>query len=179
MTRKSTWTVCTAALVSMGTAVHGRAQDQQPIQGAQAAQTQMAAPTAVIVTGSRIARRDADGVGPMLTLTQEDVKFAARPLSAICCRVCRTWEPALIQTAHKERRSASARSICATLAVRKAAETALWCWSTAIAGSMLPADEVSAILLTSTRFRLVSSTISKSSKTAHRQSTALMPSPAW
>jgi len=77
MTRKSTWTVCTAALVSMGTAVHGRAQEQQPIQGAQAAQTQMAAPTAVIVTGSRIARRDADGVGPMLTLTQEDVKFAA------------------------------------------------------------------------------------------------------
>lgn len=34
-------------------------------------------PQAVVVTGSRIQRRDADGVGPMLTLTKEDMKFAA------------------------------------------------------------------------------------------------------
>jgi iron complex outermembrane receptor protein len=32
---------------------------------------------AVVVTGSRIARRDADTVGPMVTLTREDMKFAA------------------------------------------------------------------------------------------------------
>lgn len=31
----------------------------------------------VVVTGSRIQRRDADGVGPMLTLTKDDMKFAA------------------------------------------------------------------------------------------------------
>ncbi|MES2296132.1 MAG: TonB-dependent receptor [Pseudomonadota bacterium] len=35
----------------------------------------------IVVTGSRIARRDADGVGPMLTLTREDIQFSA-PTSA-------------------------------------------------------------------------------------------------
>ncbi len=46
--------------------------------GASQAQTP-AAPTAevVLVTGSRIARHDADGVGPMLTLTRDDIAFAA------------------------------------------------------------------------------------------------------
>lgn len=33
--------------------------------------------TAVVVTGSRIVRRDADTVGPMVTMTREDLKFAA------------------------------------------------------------------------------------------------------
>ena len=44
---------------------------QQAAQGAAPVQTQ------VLVTGSRIARRDAQASGPMVTMTREDLKFAA------------------------------------------------------------------------------------------------------
>jgi iron complex outermembrane receptor protein len=79
MASKNTWSVCAAAVLTVGAIGSGRARAQtvavEP--EAQAAPAAAAASPVIVVTGSRIQRRDADGVGPMLTLTSDDIKFAA------------------------------------------------------------------------------------------------------
>jgi iron complex outermembrane receptor protein len=75
MAAKNTWTVCAAAVLTLGAA--GGAVHAQSTPAAPAAEEAKADPAVIVVTGSRIQRRDADGVGPMLTLTRDDIKFAA------------------------------------------------------------------------------------------------------
>ncbi len=54
------------------------AQEAAPApEAAPAASETAAVPNQVLVTGSRIARRDAQATGPMITMTREDLKFAA------------------------------------------------------------------------------------------------------
>jgi iron complex outermembrane receptor protein len=69
------------AAITVGGMATVAAQEQAPLTGqatAPAAAPEAAgAPVAVVVTGSRIQRRDASGVGPMLTMTKEDISFAA------------------------------------------------------------------------------------------------------
>jgi iron complex outermembrane receptor protein len=80
MVMKKKSLVCALAAITMGGMAAAGAQEQAPVIGqaaAPAATPEAAAPVAVVVTGSRIQRRDAAGVGPMLTLTKEDIKFSA------------------------------------------------------------------------------------------------------
>lgn len=87
MRSKNSWTVCTAALLSFGAGAGSAANAQATtpvapvVEGAVAVpESSAAAPdnaVVVRVTGSRIVRRDADTVGPMVTLTKDDIKFAA------------------------------------------------------------------------------------------------------
>jgi outer membrane receptor protein involved in Fe transport len=78
MKSKSHWSVCAATVLSVTVAGNTAAQvtavpSKEHLPGAPAA-----APIEVVkVTGTRIARRDADTVGPMITMTSDDIKFAA------------------------------------------------------------------------------------------------------
>ena len=58
-----------ALALTLGALAGGACRAQTPAPPAQA--------QVVLVTGSRIARPDADGVGPMLTMTRDDIAFAA------------------------------------------------------------------------------------------------------
>src|SRR4051812_42496556 len=74
---------CCAAAVSLAMTQFAQAQAQlQEAAAPVAVVAAVSAPDAgaterVVVTGSRIARRDADTSAPMLTLTRDDIKFAA------------------------------------------------------------------------------------------------------
>ena len=76
---------CGAAAMGLAMTHFAQGQAVTPAEaGAPAATAVLAAPAAeavtserVVVTGSRIARRDADTSAPMLTLTRDDIKFAA------------------------------------------------------------------------------------------------------
>lgn len=73
MILKKNWAVEAIALSLLGPlAVH--AQTTEP---AGAPATPDPSLQSIVVTGSRIIRRDADGVGPMLTLSKDDMKFAS------------------------------------------------------------------------------------------------------
>lgn len=77
MKARSHWSVCAATV--LGVTVAGNAGAQTAADAApDNVQAPAAAPVEVIkVTGTRIARRDADTVGPMITMTSDDIKFAA------------------------------------------------------------------------------------------------------
>ena len=81
MASNKSWSVCAATMLTLGSAVAQEAaapQDNAPVTAAPAAAAADAAPVEVVrVTGSRIVRRDADTVGPMQTLTKDDIKFVA------------------------------------------------------------------------------------------------------
>ena len=79
MKSRNTWTVCAATLLSVGAAAStaATAQVASPAPAAADEPAALADSGVVRVTGSRIARRDADTVGPMVTLTKDDIKFAA------------------------------------------------------------------------------------------------------
>jgi iron complex outermembrane receptor protein len=81
MVMKKKSLVCALAAITVGGMAPVAAQEQAPVIGqatAPAAAPEAAgAPVSVVVTGSRIQRRDASGVGPMLTMTKEDISFAA------------------------------------------------------------------------------------------------------
>jgi len=87
--KKSVYAVSGALALNMWTqgAAHGQqapaapaaqsAADADQAPAAPAAAPAVPAASQVIVTGSRIARRDAESSAPMLTMTREDIKFAA------------------------------------------------------------------------------------------------------
>lgn len=83
MGSSKSWPVYAATMISLGSAAAGvAAQETAAATAAATAAPAAAAPAAepvevVRVTGTRIVRRDADTVGPMLTLTKDDIKFAA------------------------------------------------------------------------------------------------------
>jgi len=79
MKSRNHWSVCAATV--LGVTVAGTA-SAQSVAADSAKETAQPASSAgqievVKVTGSRIARRDADTVGPMVTMTGDDIKFAA------------------------------------------------------------------------------------------------------
>jgi outer membrane receptor protein involved in Fe transport len=73
MILKKNWAVEAIALSLLGPL----AVQAQTSEAAGAPATPDPSVQAVVVTGSRIIRRDADGVGPMLTLSKDDMKFAS------------------------------------------------------------------------------------------------------
>lgn len=88
MERKLRKSVCAVGALALNVGFHDAAiaQGPQEAQGMQEAQVQApvadtapaaAVPEKIVVTGSRIARRDAESTAPMTTLTREDLRFAA------------------------------------------------------------------------------------------------------
>ncbi len=99
----------------------------------------------IIVTGSRIQRKDADGVGVVTTLTEADIKNSGAGSVGELLQSFPRRASASAATAHRAPPMALVRSTCATSAAPRAAATAYWCWSMAIAGSMAWVSAASAI----------------------------------
>lgn len=81
MVTKNNWSLYAATMLALGVPVVGASAQQSalvsPAQENQGEAKDAANAEVVRVTGSRIVRRDNDTVGPMLTLTKDDIKFSA------------------------------------------------------------------------------------------------------
>ncbi|CAN7403492.1 TonB-dependent receptor [Duganella sp. LjRoot269] len=80
MASNKNWSLYAATMLALGSTAAGAAAQEAVKQAAteSAGTAADAAPVEVVrVTGSRIVRRDNDTVGPMLTLTKDDIKYAA------------------------------------------------------------------------------------------------------
>lgn len=109
----------------------------------------------VTVTGSRIARTDASAVGPVMTLSLEDIEAAA-PLSVgELLQELPGAGVSLNSNGTQEPRSVFLQSTCVISVAPRVRVIAFWFSSMAIDGSTRLVDEDFAISLTSTPFRSV------------------------